>query len=186
MKIKSKKAIEQPQFLIYTLFTTILTITGIYTGFMLFGDVDMKLEFSNYNLRYNAAAARILNDPDCFAYEQSYVDPNGKLHHQVEQLIDWQKLTQSNIPTSCIDREEQLYIKVTPLDTQHSTYDTELWSCKPRVRKVTTQKVEVKTASGDCSKPTFEDWPGKTINYPVILKHQTEEIPAVLSLRLDD
>jgi len=71
-KTKNKKAVEQPQVIIYVLFTVILVIAGIYIGFTQLGGIDYQFKFLDYNEKANLIATQLLANPDCLALENNY------------------------------------------------------------------------------------------------------------------
>ena len=116
-----KRGVEQPQVIVYVLLVTILTIAGLYVAFIYMGDVKLSISFSTYNTRFNAAAARFLNSPECFAVEETY-NWNGQKYAQVHAgIISWEKFNESErISRNCINREKQIWLKLESLDGELS------------------------------------------------------------------
>ena len=84
-KTKNKKAVEQPQVIIYVLFTVILVIAGIYIGFTQLGGIDYQFKFLDYNEKANLIATQLLANPDCLALENSY-SYYGQIPYQYYQV----------------------------------------------------------------------------------------------------
>jgi hypothetical protein len=118
----SKKGVEQPQLIVYVLFTVILTLTGIYVGFIYLGGVDAAFEFQDYASRLNIVTSNIINSPNCFAVEQSYTTAAGGTFYQVDTgKINWTRFNSTDgnkILSDCSAAgKNQTWVKLTFLNS---------------------------------------------------------------------
>jgi len=95
-KIKSKRGVEQPQLIVYVLFTVVLTLTGIYVAFTYLGGVHITFQFQDYASRLNIVTSNLINSPNCFAVEQSYTAATGTFYQVDAGKIDWKKFNSTN------------------------------------------------------------------------------------------
>lgn len=129
-KIRGKKGVEQPQLIVYVLFTVVLTLTGIYVAFTYLGGVTVGFEFQDYASRLNIVTSNLVNSPNCYAIESSYAK-DGSTYYQVDTgKLNWTKFNASNkIPDICMSAgKNQTWAKLTFLDgSSKGTSDT-VWS----------------------------------------------------------
>ncbi len=193
--LKGRKAVEQPRVLVYVLFTTILTIAGIYVAYIYMGNIDIDLKFSSYNSRYAAAAARFLNSPNCFSAETSYVTPapDSKTYWQVSPgVLNWTKFNSSSlISANCINNEKQIWLSLSYIDDAAKIATA--WTCKPAefTVKLTPVGYQFVYTPEDCSDPAkvlVDDtkWQQKDDSYFVLIEDSTGRHPGKLVMRLKE
>lgn len=127
----NKKAVEQPQVIVYVIFVVVLTIAGIYVAFTQLGGVDITFQFQDYNSRLNTVATKLMFTPECYAVENNYIGKDNKTYYQVSSgVIDWLKFNKTDIIDSkCLANEKQVWIKLDDKDT--NVIDT-IWNCPGR------------------------------------------------------
>src|SRR3989304_501510 len=122
----SKRGVEQPQVIIYTLFVVILTLSGIYVGFTFLGGIDVTLDFQDYASRLNTSSSRMIFSPQCFAQEMQYT--KGGTFHQVNSgIIDWVKFNATTVIQSSCLANEVAWAKLESVDT--GKFEKIVWSC---------------------------------------------------------
>jgi hypothetical protein len=156
---KSKKAVEQTRVIVYVIFTTILTLAGIYIAYIYMGNIDIDIKYSDYNSRYNAAAARFINSPNCFALETSYQTPDSKTYWQVSSgVLEWTKFNSSKIiSANCINHENQLWLELKKIDTNEKAT---AWTCLPWGTMVPAERgfgYRVLSEAERCAEPSDTD-----------------------------
>ncbi len=125
----SRKGIEQPQLIVYVLFTVVLTLTGIYVGFTYMGGIATTFEFQDYASRLNIVTSNLINSPNCYAVETSYAVPAGTFYQVDAGKINWLRFNSTDgnkILSDCSAAgKNQTWVKLTFLDSGIS--DT-VWS----------------------------------------------------------
>ena len=127
--MKNKKGVEQPQLIVYVLFTVILTLTGIYVAFTYLGGVKIAFEFQDYASRLNVVTAKLVNSPSCYAAETQYTTQTGTFYQVDVGKINWQRFNNSNkIPDGCVGiNEKQVLVDLEFLD---SRIRDKVWTCQ--------------------------------------------------------
>ncbi|MGC9058581.1 MAG: hypothetical protein ACP5IJ_01995, partial [Candidatus Nanoarchaeia archaeon] len=107
-KCYSKRGVEQPQVIIYVLYTMILVIAGIYIGFTQLGGVNYTFTFLDLNEKINFIAVNLLSNPACLAAESNYNDPpfqqthSQQTYYQVSAgIIDIDLAKLQNLDSEC-------------------------------------------------------------------------------------
>lgn len=127
--IRNKKAVEEPQTIVYFIYIIVLTALGIYIAYMFMGNFCLTLEFTDFNARYNAAASRFLNTPDCFALEEEYITLDGVKMKQVSAgVLDFSKMSGDKITEKCISGEKPIYLRLEYNIDQDIPNIKELWT----------------------------------------------------------
>ena len=77
----------------------------------------IKTGIKDYNLRYDAAAARIMYSPQCYAYNTTYIREGATYHQVTPGVLDLNKIEDLNpIPETCIRGEKPMFINITTYD----------------------------------------------------------------------
>ncbi|MCX6774538.1 MAG: hypothetical protein NTY99_00410 [DPANN group archaeon] len=167
-----RKGIEQPQLIVYVLFTIILTLSGIYVAFTYLGGVSIGFEFHDYASRLNLVTSKMIYSTDCFGVESSY--SKDGTHYQKEiGVVNWTKFnTTKIIPSGCISGgENQTWVELTFLDS--SITDT-VWSCP--------------SSSSNCKEPDnsqlIQNWKDSERNMLVFIQNGTSLDLGKLTVRL--
>ena len=129
MYLDSKRGVEQPQLIVYVLFTIILTLSGIYVAFTYLGGVNVSFEFQDYASRLNLVTSKMIYSSDCFGVESSYYAPDATKHYQKEiGVVNWTKFNKTRyIPPECVSGgEKQVLAELEFLSTHIKDI---AWSC---------------------------------------------------------
>jgi ABC-type sugar transport system permease subunit len=137
-----QKGVEQPQLIVYVLFTVILTLSGIYVAFTYLGGIDIQFEFQDYASRLNLVTSKMIYSPDCFGVETTYAK-DGTHYQKAIGVVNWTKFNStSRIPSLCISGgENQTWVRLTFVDS--NIIDT-VWSCP--------------SSSSNCKEPTTDQF----------------------------
>lgn len=124
----SKKAIEQPQVIIYVLFTTVLAISGLFVAYSYMGQIDIDMEISDYNLKYNALASKLINSPDCFALSKTYT-ADGVTYRQTDiGIIERSKITSGTLDSCTTQTGFEVIVKEVNGAFEEKIYKGEEWT----------------------------------------------------------
>ena len=139
----------QPFPIVYMLGVIILDIAIILSAMTYLADINIQQHYDLTNLKYSVRAARLMNSPSCFAYEDNYTI-NGETKYQVVPgVIDLKKFTDATtngIPYECTEGE-QINLELVEVGSNG----------------VATGVVNVAGATMD------SDWKRKTVTYFVIV-----------------
>jgi|GEM_PF-5232991 len=166
---KNKRGVEQPQVIIYVLYTVILAIAGIYIAFNFLGGIDLNVKFEDHTTRFNTLTARLVGTSECLAHETSYNAPfdQRNFEYSVFGVLDRTKVDDSIVTQNCVSMNRQFWLELTYID---ESFSTNMWNC-PR-------------GQATCGEPIREmqSWPSR--EYPVLVQDGFELIPAKLEVRL--
>jgi hypothetical protein len=169
--MEKKGDVEQPQFLIYVLFTIVLTLAGIYVALNFLGAVQVKFEWLDYASRINTVTSNLINSPNCFAVEENYTAENKIFHTVNVGKINWTKFNSTesnNIFSKCASvGESEAWAKLTFLDSKVSSA---IWTglTKPN------------------DKQLAEEWKGAQRNVLVLIQNESSTSLGILSVRLKE
>ena len=155
MLIKNKRGVEQPQAIIYVLYTVILTIAGIYIAFNYLAGIDLNVEFEDHATRFSALTARLVGTSECLATETSFTAPSDERNIKYAQfgILDAGKLLSEIVPTKCISNEAQFWLNVSTVDGSLTKI---MWSCPAGIStcgQPDTSRLGVETPLRPCSVP---------------------------------
>lgn len=173
--INGKKAIEQPQVIVYVLFVIVLTIAGIYVAFTQLGGVDITFQFQDYASRLNTVATKLMFTPECYAIENSYYGKDGSQHYQVSSgIINWTRFNKTDIiDQKCLSSKAQVWVELKDIST--SVTDT-IWSCP----------------GSSCTEPSPKErsdstkWKRTTRSFLVLIQNETKIDKGVLTLQIKE
>ncbi len=128
MHLDSKRGVEQPQLIVYVLFTIILTLSGIYVAFVYLGGINITFDFHDYASRLNVVTSKMIYSTDCFGIESSYIADDGTHYQKEIGVINWTKFNSTKtIPEGCVSAgDSPVWVELTFRDSKIS--DT-AWSC---------------------------------------------------------
>lgn len=101
--------------ILYMLAVVVLIIATFFVASAYLDNLQLRSTYFTYNLGYSIKAARVLNSPECFAWEENYFAKDGSTQMRVvPAAIDLQKF-QKGITSACID-DRIVYAHLTIFD----------------------------------------------------------------------
>ncbi len=163
-----KRGVEQPQVIIYIVYTVILALAGIYVAWSYLGGVDVEVDFNAYTIQFNSLATRLVGTPECFALEDRYLAPadnNAYFDYPRFGIISRDKLPgDRRVNKTCVSQEKQFWLALSTIDGAYTHID---WNCP---------------AGDKCTAPNPRDWPAR--KYPVLFYDGSVFKLAMLEVKL--